>query len=48
MNETEARPKILIIDDKPQNLFALAKLLNQLEVDVVQAMSGAEALIPIR
>jgi two-component system sensor histidine kinase/response regulator len=44
MNEPEARPKILIVDDKPQNLYALANLLQQLEVDVRQATSGAEAL----
>jgi CheY-like chemotaxis protein len=44
MNEPEARPKILIVDDKPQNLYALANLLQQLEVDVMQATSGAEAL----
>ena len=37
-------PKILIIDDKPQNLFALEKLLNQLEVKIIQTTSGPEAL----
>jgi sigma-B regulation protein RsbU (phosphoserine phosphatase) len=44
MNKPEARPKILIVDDKPQNLYALEKLLKQLEVDVIQTTSGAEAL----
>jgi DNA-binding response OmpR family regulator len=44
MNEPKAKPKILIVDDKPQNLFALEKLLRQLEVDVIQTTSGAEAL----
>lgn len=37
-------PKILIVDDRPENLYALDKLLKALEVKVVQALSGAEAL----
>jgi sigma-B regulation protein RsbU (phosphoserine phosphatase) len=44
MNEPKTRPKILIVDDKAQNLFALEKLLKQLEVEVIQTTSGAEAL----
>ena len=45
MTESQAKSKILIVDDKPQNLFALEKLLNQLEgVEVLQAGSGFEAL----
>jgi signal transduction histidine kinase len=44
MNGPEARPKILIVDDKPQNLFALEKLLRQLDLEVIQTTSGAEAL----
>jgi signal transduction histidine kinase/DNA-binding response OmpR family regulator len=44
MNESQASPKILIVDDKPQNLFALDKLLKELEVEVIQATSGAEGL----
>jgi signal transduction histidine kinase len=44
MNEPKLSPKILIVDDKPQNLYSLEKLLKQLEVDVIQAASGAEAL----
>ena len=43
-NEPTAKPKILIVDDKPQNLYALEKLLKHLEVEVIQATSGAEAL----
>lgn len=38
------QPKILIVDDKPENLYALDLLLKQLDVKVVQAMSGSEAL----
>jgi len=40
MNE----PKILIVDDKPQNLYALEKILKELDVEVIQTTSGAEAL----
>ncbi len=35
---------VLIVDDKLENLYALDKLLKDLEVEVVQALSGLEAL----
>lgn len=38
------KPKILIVDDKPENLFAMNKLLQSLAVEVYQAQSGLEAL----
>ena len=38
------KPKILIVDDKPQNLFALEKTLEKLDVAVFKAASGNEAL----
>lgn len=38
------RPKILIVDDKKENLFALEKTLEKLPVTVHQAASGNEAL----
>lgn len=38
------KPKILIVDDKPENLFAMNKLLQGLTVAVFQAQSGVEAL----
>lgn len=38
------QPKILLVDDKPENLFAVNKLLKSLEVQVYQAHSGLEAL----
>ncbi|MBN1991842.1 MAG: hybrid sensor histidine kinase/response regulator [Anaerolineae bacterium] len=44
MSESQTKPKILIVDDKPQNLFALENLLKQLAVEVVQTTSGVEAL----
>jgi signal transduction histidine kinase len=42
--EPTARPKILIVDDRPENLFALQKILTSLDVDVFQASSGNDAL----
>ena len=44
MNEPQLIPKILIVDDKPENLYTLEKLLTKLDVEVLQATSGAEAL----
>ena len=44
MNNSQSNSKVLILDDKPQNLFALEKLLSKLEVEVVQTTSGVEAL----
>ena len=38
------KPKILIVDDKPQNLFALEQTLQSLNVELGKATSGAEAL----
>jgi CheY-like chemotaxis protein len=44
MDKPMQKPKILIVDDKPENLFALEKLLKKLDADVLQATSGTEAL----
>ena len=38
------RPKILIVDDRIENLIALEKLLADLDVEFVRAVSGNEAL----
>lgn len=38
------RPAILIVDDKPSNLLALEALLEDLDVSVVRAESGFEAI----
>jgi DNA-binding response OmpR family regulator len=38
------KPKILIVDDKPQNLFALETILEKIAADVFQSTSGNEAL----
>ena len=37
--------KILIVDDKPANLLTLRQTLSELEVDVVSAATGNEALV---
>ncbi len=39
------KPKILIVDDKVENLIALEKLLNDFNVKFVRAFSGNEALV---
>jgi len=40
----DKKAKILIVDDKPENLVALEKVLGDLDVQVVKANSGNEAL----
>lgn len=40
----QEKPKILIVDDKPENLYVLEKLLQKLEVTVLRAASGPDAL----
>ncbi|RJQ83818.1 MAG: response regulator [Desulfobacteraceae bacterium] len=37
--------KILIVDDKPENLFALKKVLDVLDAEVIQAASANDALV---
>lgn len=38
------QPKILIVDDKAENLFTLERVLRKLPVTIIQANSGAAAL----
>jgi len=38
------KPKILIVDDKPENLKALRKVLKDLDIVLVEAISGNDAL----
>ncbi|HNT74999.1 MAG TPA: response regulator [Anaerolineae bacterium] len=40
----EPQPKILIVDDKPENLYTLEKILRRLAVEVIQTTTGVEAL----
>jgi CheY-like chemotaxis protein len=44
MMELNKHPKILMVDDKPANLLALRRLLQDLPVDLYEASSGNEAL----
>ncbi len=44
MVQSRMVPKILIVDDNPENLFALDKLLETLDTEVIKASSGNEAL----
>ena len=39
------KPKILIVDDKLENLVALEKVLNVFDVDFIRSASGNEALV---
>jgi signal transduction histidine kinase/DNA-binding response OmpR family regulator len=41
---TQEKPKILIVDDSPENILLIEKLLRKLEVVVSKAYSGDEAL----
>src|ERR1700758_3143566 len=41
MNE---KPKVLIVDDKPENLIALEIVLKELDINLIKATSGNEAL----
>ncbi|WP_317897100.1 sensor histidine kinase [Aurantibacillus circumpalustris] len=38
------KPKILVVDDKPENLVAIRKVLRDLDVELVEASSGNNAL----
>jgi PAS domain S-box-containing protein len=40
-------PNLLIVDDIEENLFLLEAILNKIEVNIIQAFSGAEALAKI-
>ncbi|MCP3876489.1 MAG: response regulator, partial [Desulfobacteraceae bacterium] len=38
------KPKILTVDDTPENLFALRKILGKMDAEIIEASSGNEAL----
>jgi len=39
------KPKILIVDDKPENLYALKEVLKGVHAEIIQADNGNDALI---
>lgn len=39
-----AKPAILLVDDVPQNIMAMKKILENTEAEIVDAMDGQEAL----
>jgi len=41
----KSRQKILIVDDKPENLYTLDKVLSTTDAEIIQASSGNEALV---
>jgi len=47
MDSDRFRPKILIVDDVPENLFALERIFCKLDAHVIRAASGNEALAQI-
>lgn len=44
LQKKATRQKILIVDDKRANLFALEKILKDADADVIQAIDGQNAL----
>ena len=42
---TIMKQRVLIVDDKPANLFALRSLLRKIDVDIIEAQNGNEALL---
>src|SRR5689334_23034704 len=38
------KPKILVVDDRPENLLAVRSVIESLEIDIFEADSGEEAL----
>jgi len=42
---TLGRQKILIVDDREENLYALEKVLGKVDADIIKATSGNDALI---
>ncbi len=41
------RPKVLVVDDRPENLLSLKRILADVEVEMIAAESGHEALAKI-
>jgi len=43
-----SRAKILVVDDRPENLLAFGLVLSEIDADIVNAASGEEALEKIQ
>lgn len=41
----EMHPKILVVDDRPENLLAFGLVLSEVDAEVINASNGEEALI---
>jgi response regulator RpfG family c-di-GMP phosphodiesterase len=41
---TDTLPKILIVDDRKDNLIALSKTLSDINCTIIKAVSGKDAL----
>ena len=44
MDKLKQKPKILVVDDKLENLYTLQKLLQKLEVEIIETTTGFDAL----
>jgi PAS domain S-box-containing protein len=47
MNRSHAHQKILIVDDQKANLFALEKILKDVDAEIIQAIDGQTALTQV-
>ncbi len=41
----ETKQKILIVDDRPENIFSLKKVLAETDAEIIEALTGNDALI---
>ena len=41
----QTKQKILIVDDKPENIFSLKKVLADIDAQIIEALTGNDALI---
>lgn len=44
MMNSDNLPKILVVDDRPENLFAMRTMLKSIQAELVEASSGVEAI----
>ena len=41
----QTKQKILIVDDKPENIFSLKRVLAEIDAEIIEALTGNDALI---